>query len=730
MNSESTALSEDDVTPTCSITSQTDKASSTEPGNGTPQAERVGLRDLLNELKGLRQEQEDFRVPLKEILDDKGDDKSQKVTSQDFAIRPWATLWSFDFLKSLVPGNDGLDVVLNNFMRWLNIGGSPSWIVSRPPRIQLSPSAAGIEKGETGPICPGISDETDFILRAGIRNAWPMDVPDLLSSHQRIFQQGHPMPILYYMVSDFIFIPDQQPIQLPIFKLRLGLPSPRISNPNAPNKERCGILWDLRAARVDPSYALLPFTIIAMLLPILIAPRMEEVSSDFISHHATPWPAHEERFTAHIDISHIISVHFRAFVAGPEPWFDVDVYGGEILAGLRLDREHASLSLPNGKKFYLSERRYSLVIHASPFSAQPFGEFAIVTLVDDIGYNFQSCSFRRDTGTISRFDLRPCRMLTGVVYFQCSICIMIWDGRQIGIAHFSNWKNLSHQVRDILDEAIVENYMYDDDDLKRSQFYFSLLQLLRIFSEWITRNMDDLKLVAERSVARNEVPSILAACTGGYDAKEDFENAAKIVTRNWDFVLSLHQKKDLYWPIAKLFNAQSVRGTLRNTRINQYLLVFTVVTIIFLPPSFVAFWITFIVVAVVTYIGAITALSGNIQQRKKFRIWLKESLPLIALKALRAPVATFAKIAKKVPPKPVERDSGSEEPAGEGEATTSSKAPVDEQNEDEIIHTEPEGSGANHAGSLFRRQTRESGTDLEMGEIKVGKGKMPERRLP
>jgi hypothetical protein len=38
----------------------------------------------------------------------------------------------------------------------------------------------------------------------------------------------------------------------------------------------------------------------------------------------------------------------------------------------------------------------------------------------------------------------------------------------------------------------------------------------------------------------------------------------------------------------QLFNAQSVRESSRSTQINQYLLVFTIVTIIYLPPTFVS----------------------------------------------------------------------------------------------------------------------------------------------
>jgi hypothetical protein len=40
--------------------------------------------------------------------------------------------------------------------------------------------------------------------------------------------------------------------------------------------------------------------------------------------------------------------------------------------------------------------------------------------------------------------------------------------------------------------------MYDDASLRRSEYYFAVLQLLRIFSEWIRQSMDDMdKMISE-----------------------------------------------------------------------------------------------------------------------------------------------------------------------------------------------------------------------------------------
>jgi hypothetical protein len=70
--------------------------------------------------------------------------------------------------------------------------------------------------------------------------------------------------------------------------------------------------------------------------------------------------------------------------------------------------------------------------------------------------------------------------------------------------------------------------MYDDVTLKRSEFYFELLQLLRIFSEWISASVSDLEALAT-------------------DTSQNFrywggEPATKVVRRNWDIVLELQRK--------------------------------------------------------------------------------------------------------------------------------------------------------------------------------------------
>ncbi|KAK3986517.1 hypothetical protein QBC44DRAFT_311209 [Cladorrhinum sp. PSN332] len=89
-----------------------------------------------------------------------------------------------------------------------------------------------------------------------------------------------------------------------------------------------------------------------------------------------------------------------------------------------------------------------------------------------------------------------------------------------------------------------------------------------------------------------------------------------------------------------LFNAKSVHEAIKGTQINQFLLVFTIVTILYLPPYFVAafygmdlsvnedympvtrtrFWIVLAVISGVTYMVAVMVLSSAEQVKNSCEV--------------------------------------------------------------------------------------------------------------
>ncbi|KAI0849836.1 hypothetical protein F5Y00DRAFT_261283 [Daldinia vernicosa] len=197
-------------------------------------------------------------------------------------------------------------------------------------------------------------------------------------------------------------------------------------------------------------------------------------------------------------------------------------------------------------------------------------------------------------------------------------------------------------VRDVTEPESREPLMYDDDKLQRSELYFSVLQLLRIFSADIKDNISQLKKAKDG--AQKEFDIIV----GDYTNIKDLDSTVPFLQEKWK---SLDEKlesieNDLIRRVDRqiedvkslrdgLFNAQAVREAVKGRQLNRYLFVFTVITIIFTPLSFVAtfygmhlfdgadadgaesvrnnqkrFWGVFFGVAIVTYILGLLGITS------------------------------------------------------------------------------------------------------------------------
>ncbi|OTB16432.1 hypothetical protein K445DRAFT_58648 [Daldinia sp. EC12] len=123
-----------------------------------------------------------------------------------------------------------------------------------------------------------------------------------------------------------------------------------------------------------------------------------------------------------------------------------------------------------------------------------------------------------------------------------------------------------------------------DSTFERSRLYFTVLQALRIFSEWIEESARELQQLKQ-----------------DFDANIQFNMARREIDELWDKVIAIHgaSSKSLIDRIEKkeeeiksfrdgLFSATSVREASRATILNQYILVFTIVTIFYLPLSYVS----------------------------------------------------------------------------------------------------------------------------------------------
>lgn len=72
--------------------------------------------------------------------------------------------------------------------------------------------------------------------------------------------------------------------------------------------------------------------------------------------------------------------------------------------------------------------------------------------------------------------------------------------------------------------------MYDDDNLSRSENYFTVLQLLRVFEETINQSIGDLEKLAclwlDDEFMFNDPGQI---------------EASKVIVANWDYVISVYR---------------------------------------------------------------------------------------------------------------------------------------------------------------------------------------------
>ncbi|KAK3381920.1 hypothetical protein B0H63DRAFT_476879 [Podospora didyma] len=323
---------------------------------------------------------------------------------------------------------------------------------------------------------------------------------------------------------------------------------------------------------------------------------------------------------------------------------DVFFYGPRP-AGIRASRQSALLRRPDdGQTLELTEKRFSLQLRISTTTGS-HGSYSIISFMDLREMwkpRFQENNRGHDPRW-KRFGLHvppPC--FTGLAVFQFQLCSII-------VAWQKDWKEIldsveemvSLQIEDIADAKYRRSLMYDTLDLERSDFYFGILQILRIFWESINETTTHLEELAR--IANVSEEGMIEWVDFVDEDNASYRAAVEETLRfNWAKVLTLQRNAaDLFLAriSAKtedikslrdgLFNAQSVREAIKGTQINQYLLVFTIVTIIYLPPTFVAtfygmhlfdaddstenqrrFFIVFGAVSGLTYLLALVGLSG------------------------------------------------------------------------------------------------------------------------
>ncbi|KAK4176626.1 hypothetical protein QBC36DRAFT_6307 [Triangularia setosa] len=195
--------------------------------------------------------------------------------------------------------------------------------------------------------------------------------------------------------------------------------------------------------------------------------------------------------------------------------------------------------------------------------------------------------------------------------------------------------NVNTSLRDILDDETSSRLMFDTS-FERSRVYFKTLQMLRIFADAIRETGRDLREMDPEKLVQGNFRR------AGYDVhdflKEPLED--KAIWNNWKILLDFQQQTEekLLRRITEkteeitslrdgLFNATSLREASRSTTMNRYVIVFTIMTVLYLPPSFTSalfgtplfeaesqeetverFKTSTIIVCVITYVLAISLI--------------------------------------------------------------------------------------------------------------------------
>ncbi|KAK4199323.1 hypothetical protein QBC40DRAFT_176707 [Triangularia verruculosa] len=227
-----------------------------------------------------------------------------------------------------------------------------------------------------------------------------------------------------------------------------------------------------------------------------------------------------------------------------------------------------------------------------------FPVFSLITLADSISVDgLKKIASLQDKDMWEAAGIHPSIRATGVAAFTFRIqsLIPLWE---------SQWLSLLDHISQVLSSDI-----------------------LRIAADWMQESMDDLggivsdmeRLYFSSKGDNMEFATFLPSTPDARDS------AMETFRQNWEVVISHQQKigtalisrinkkqEELKSFSDTLFNAASIQEATRATQLNHYILVFTIITIFYLPLSFVTvyprqgirFGITMALLAVVTYFSS------------------------------------------------------------------------------------------------------------------------------
>ncbi|KAH7240744.1 uncharacterized protein BKA55DRAFT_518677 [Fusarium redolens] len=247
-----------------------------------------------------------------------------------------------------------------------------------------------------------------------------------------------------------------------------------------------------------------------------------------------------------------------------------------------LSKRQAATIRHGSEAICLGERRARVsfrVLRGTP------GLFSILSLSDDwmpIGKkDFQNID--KVKASWERYGLMARERAIPITHYLFEICRIFERCMDAWGETLDAIDGLVHvDLNDFDDQSRVEDLMFDKS-FNRSKDYFVALQLLRIVDEWLDEIVPSVKeLQKDPSLGH---PSFCAAA-----ARENFNAAIRSIDERAGAVQRRVRKKveEINSLRDGLFNATSLRESTKAMALNQAIYVFTIVTVLFTPVSFLA----------------------------------------------------------------------------------------------------------------------------------------------
>ncbi|KAI0452420.1 hypothetical protein F5B21DRAFT_336069 [Xylaria acuta] len=313
----------------------------------------------------------------------------------------------------------------------------------------------------------------------------------------------------------------------------------------------------------------------------------------FLAVFAGFWPSRNVRstFSWRPDMMHdtldrwYLQVHFRCFTAVK------GLGAGGDTEGLLCHREKGQIVSGTLKvsPHYFEERRISafgLISQSHPRFFDNIPAFYSVLVLGETEF-----------GKLDGYDLKWQTGLEGTIAFQLAVLTSAdaWE---------REWNSVLDEIDDCLtfrlsqtlSDEEINKWMFDDD-FGRSRLYLTILQILRFFDGRISTVSNDLGWLDDLFLKRPDFP-----------ISKMKQDELQVLRSNWELVRETQRKAEksllnrILYKIDEvktlqggLFNASSLREAEESTKMakessimGRYVLIFTVVTVLYLPPTFIS----------------------------------------------------------------------------------------------------------------------------------------------